>query len=54
MADGSVLVMVQGEKEVIDTFVDYLRIGPTMSRVSDVTLAPVSLTETFSEFKVRY
>lgn len=53
-ADRSVLVMVQGEKAVIDTFIDYLRIGPTMSRVTNIVATPVNLGELFTDFIVRY
>ncbi len=53
-ADRSVLVMVQGEKAVIDTFIDYLRIGPTMSRVTTIVATPVNLGELFTDFIVRY
>jgi len=53
-ADGSVLVMVQGDKVVIDTFIDYLRIGPTMSRVTNVVTTPVNVSEPFTDFRVRY
>lgn len=51
---GNVLVMVQGDKELINTFTDYLRIGPTMSRVIKVVSAPVALTESFPDFRVKY
>lgn len=53
-ADGSVVLMVQGEKVVIDTFIDYLRIGPTMSRVTNIVAAPVQLVESFIDFRIRY
>lgn len=52
--DGSVLVMVQGEKAVIDTFIDYLRIGPTMSRVTNVLASPVNLCEPFPDFRIKH
>ena len=53
-SSGHVLVMVQGDKETLDTFVDYLRIGPTLSRVSDVSVVPVAITESFPGFSVKY
>jgi len=53
-ADGSVKVMVQGDKEVIDTFIDYLRIGPTLSRVTNISTAPVEPGENFTDFSIRY
>ena len=52
-ADGGVLVMVQGDKEVIDTFTDYLRIGPTMSRVTNISSVPVIPGEIFTDFRIK-
>lgn len=51
---GHVRVIVQGEKETIDTFVDYLRIGPSLARVHSVSIVPVELTGTFPDFSVQY
>lgn len=53
-SNGNVLVMVQGEKELIGTFTDYLRIGAPMSRVTGVSIAPMTITETFNDFTVKY
>ena len=53
-ADGSVVVMVQGEKAVIDTFTDYLRIGPTMARVINLVTTPVNFSELFTDFRIKY
>ena len=52
--DHSVLIMVQGEESVIETFIDYLWIGPTLSRVTSVNKVKVHLGEEFSDFKVKY
>ncbi len=52
-SDGGVLVMVQGDKEVIDTFTDYLRIGPAMSRVTHISAVPVTPGEVFSDFRIK-
>ena len=54
LANGSVQVMVQGEKAEIDTFVDFLRVGPTLSRVSDVSVSRVETNENFNEFRIKY
>lgn len=51
---GGVLVIVQGEKAILDTFVDYLRIGPSLSRVSNVTVTEMKITENFPDFRVKY
>ena len=54
MADGSLHLVVQGEKPEVDTFVDYLRIGPTLSRVSKVAVSPIELVEKFQDFRIKY
>lgn len=51
--DGGVLVMVQGEKAVIDTFIDYLWIGPTLSNVRNIYDVEMQLIEEFVDFEVR-
>jgi acylphosphatase len=53
-ASGGVEVVVQGEKEVLDTFVDYLRIGPTPSWVSDLHVVEMPVTRQYPDFKVKY
>ncbi len=52
--DGGVVVMVQGDKDVIETFIDYLRIGPSYSRVSNVSYSVVQTQELFKEFSIKY
>lgn len=52
--DGGVKVMVQGEKAVLETFVDYLRIGPPLSRISNISVAEMPVTTLYSDFKVKY
>lgn len=54
LSDGSVQVMVQGEKPEINTFVDYLRIGPSMARVQNISISKIEKAEDFAEFNVRY
>lgn len=51
--DNGVLVMVQGEETVIETFIDYLRIGPTRSRINSITKARMEIVEAFTNFEVR-
>ncbi len=38
LSDGSVEVVVEGEEEVVRTFLDRLREGPPASRVSDLVV----------------
>ena len=52
-ADGSVQLCVQGDKEEIDTFVDYLRIGSTRSNVTQVLVSSSAISEIYSEFAMR-
>ena len=53
-SDGGVLVLAQGSREMIDTFIDYLRIGPTPAHVRNVSATPLTPTESYSDFTVRY
>jgi len=54
MADGSVHMVVQGEKPEVDTFVDYLRIGPSLSRVNNIIVSPIEMVEKFQDFRIKY
>lgn len=49
-----VAIVAEGENSDLDTFVDYLRIGPTMARVNQVVVSKSPYTGSFSEFEVRY
>ena len=51
---GGVQVIVQGEKAVLETFVDYLRIGSPLSQVSNISVAEMPVTTLYSDFKVKY
>jgi len=52
--DGAVMVMVQGDETTVETFIDYLRIGPTLSHVTNISKVKMKVLDKFSEFKVRY
>ena len=52
--DGGVLVMVSGDETDIETFIDYLRIGPTLSRVRKITLVKIEYLQEFDNFSVKY
>ena len=54
LASGSVQVMVQGEKAEVDTFIDYLRVGPTLSRVNDLVVSRVETNEKFNDFRIKH
>ena len=54
MPDGSVAVMAQGDETDMDTFLDHLKAGPSMSKVSGVSLNRMPETEPFDDFRVKY
>jgi len=54
LPDGSVLVMVQGEEAEIETFTDYLRIGPSLSHVINLQKVKIQGGSVLSEFSIRY
>jgi acylphosphatase len=54
MLDGSVAVLVQGEEKDIDTLIDYLKIGPPLSRVTNISKIRVQSPEIINGFSVRY
>lgn len=54
MPDGSVLVMAQGDETDMNTFIDYLRIGPAMANVTHFTKNRMPEQEEFSSFQVKY
>ena len=51
--DGGVLTIVQGEKAAIDTFIDYLWVGPPLSRVKNITTAEMQVIHEYTDFEVR-
>lgn len=52
--DGGVLVLAQGNKTNLETFIDYLRIGPSMSRVNQISKVEMKILNVFSDFAVKY
>ena len=51
-ADGSVLVVAQGEPETLKSFVEYLHEGSVMAVVEGVAVEWRTASKTFSEFSV--
>lgn len=51
--DGSVIVMVQGEDPVINTFIDFLQIGPVRARVDRITKIKMDILSEFDSFRVK-
>jgi acylphosphatase len=51
---GSVEVMAQGDETDVETFIDYLRTGPSMARVTNLSKNQMPELENFNRFEVRY
>ncbi|OQX87009.1 hypothetical protein B6D60_04970 [candidate division KSB1 bacterium 4484_87] len=54
LPNGDVETEVEGEKGLIDEFVQQLKIGNRMSRVSDVIVTPGDFTGKFTDFQIRF
>ncbi|NCB08779.1 MAG: acylphosphatase [Bacteroidia bacterium] len=52
--DGGVLLMAQGEEIELETFIDWLRIGPPLARVNKITKAKMNLLSNFDNFTIQY
>lgn len=52
--DDSVLIVAQGDAEVINTFIDFLYLGPTRSRVAQISKSKINSLPIFDTFSVRY
>ena len=52
--DGSVIVVAQGIEEEIKTYIDYLYIGPTRSRVDQISKVKFNTLSDFNNFSVKY
>jgi acylphosphatase len=52
--DGSVEVLVEGEKGLVREYVSQLQVGPPGSRVSAVNMQPETFSGEFDTFAVRY
>ena len=52
--DGNVLVVAQAEKKDIETFIDYLKIGPPLARVDKILTSEIHVSGDFDNFSVKY
>lgn len=52
--DGGVLVMAQGDFKNMETFIDHLRIGPSMARIVKLEKSKLPGLEDFADFRVSY
>lgn len=53
-ADGSLLVVAEGDQVDLDTLADYLRIGPPMARITALKVARSPFTGSYGDFVVKY
>ena len=53
-SNGSVIVRAQGDKQAVQTFIDYLRRGPSSARVDDLSASELNGTGEYSGFNVKY
>lgn len=53
-ADNSVLIVAQADEEVIQTFIDYLYVGPTRARVDHIFKSKINNLSDFNNFSVKY
>jgi acylphosphatase len=52
--DGRVEIEVQGDGEMVEKFVEKVRVGPQLSRVTSYTTSDMKIVEHESEFIVRH
>ena len=51
--DGSVLVVAEGNKTDIETFIDWLKQGPPLARVDHIAISWFDKCVGFSEFRIK-
>jgi acylphosphatase len=54
LPDGRVEVFAQGEKEILDSFCEALREGPSFSRTDDFSVRKVITDPDVSGFEIRF
>ncbi|MGB9730500.1 MULTISPECIES: acylphosphatase [Calditerrivibrio] len=54
MSDGTVFIDAQGEEEVLNKLIEYVKIGPSMSRVEKVEIERINQTLNTKDFIVTY
>ena len=52
--DGSVLVMAQGDEKDLETFFNFLNMGPALARVDQLSKNKMDTLSDFPDFRVRY
>ncbi|ADR18199.1 acylphosphatase [Calditerrivibrio nitroreducens] len=54
MPDGTVFIDAQGEEEALNKLIEYVKIGPSMSRVEKVEIERINQTLNTRDFIVTY
>ena len=52
--DSNVQIIAQGDETTLKTYVDYLRLGPTLSRVDKINIYRSGIVTVFDNFSVKY
>ncbi len=50
---GGVLIIAQGDKTDLNTFIDFLQIGPTRARVDNISKYKMQILSQFKRFKIK-
>lgn len=54
LKDGSVEVLVQGNKDNINKLIDWCKKGTEQAKVENIKIKEINLTEKFNLFEIRY
>ena len=54
LPDRNVLIMAQAEKKDLETFIDYLKIGPARARVDKIFQSEIQCLSNFDNFSVKF
>ena len=54
LPDGTVEVVAEGDKEVLELLLEHLRRGPRSARVTDVEVERGEATGEFKDFRIRF
>lgn len=54
LPDGGVLIRAQAEKIDLETFADFIKIGPTRARVEKLITSEIQVLSDFDNFSVKY
>lgn len=54
LMDRKVKVIVIGEDDILDIFINMLKEGPSMARVDDIQTSEIILGEEYSDFSIKY